>query len=367
MTPERLNHLAIEEGLDLAGVAPAGPSPSWLRYREWVAAGYAGEMAYLARPDAVERRRDPRAIWPAAESVLVVAASYAGPPHPPLPRLHGRVARYAWGEPPFEAKAAADSRAAADGPATADSRIGQDYHRWLLRRVKALVRRIAAEVDREMDARVYVDTGPVLERAWAQAAGLGWTGKNACLIHPRLGSHLLLGVALLPVPLPPPPPLAMPTCGTCTRCIEACPTGAIVAPGVVDARRCLSYLTIEHRGPIPEILRPALGDRVFGCDICQEVCPWNRRPLAAHATEAAPPLATLSLPELLTLDADAFRARFRHTPLWRATPEGLARNAAVVLGNLHDPAARPALTRAAAAHPSALVRDHAAWALAPSV
>ncbi|MBN1873927.1 MAG: tRNA epoxyqueuosine(34) reductase QueG [Anaerolineae bacterium] len=332
-----LQSLAAETGIDLAGVALAGPSRAWEAYRDWVAQGYAAEMAYLTRPDAMARRADPRRILPEARSVLVVAASYARVSLPSLPPLHGRISRYVWGAGQEE-----------------------DYHRWLLRRLKLLVQRIV-EVEGPFPYRCYVDTGPVLERAWAQPAGLGWVGNNTCLIHPRLGSYLFLGVALLGLELEPAPAPQLPTCGTCTRCMDACPTGAIVAPGVIDARRCLSYLTVEHRGPIPEALRPLLGDCVFGCDVCQEVCPWNRKAIGADAIEA--PLATLDLPEVLRMDEVTFRARFRHTPIWRAGPEGLARNAAVVLGNLGDPAALPHLQRAAHAHSSPLVRTHAAWAL----
>lgn len=331
-----VRELAVEVGLDLVGVVPAGPASTWEAYCTWVAQGFGADMAYLARPVAVARRADPRRILPEARSILVVAASYAGAPHPALPPLHGRVSRYAWGE---------------------------DYHRWLLRRLQALVRRIGEEHGGAFPSRCYVDTGPILERAWAQSAGLGWQGNNTNLIHPRLGSYLFLGVALVGLDLEPTPADELPSCGSCTRCLEACPTGAIVAPGVLDARRCLAYLTIEHRGSIPEELRPALGEQLFGCDVCQEVCPWNRKPLAVHRNVPPPPAATLYLPELLTLDAATFRARFRRTPLWRATPEGLARNAAIVLGNRGDPAARPSLERAAREHPSAVVREHATTAL----
>lgn len=327
---------SAELGLDLVGVAPAGPTPTWAAYQEWLARGYAGSLAYLARPDAVERRSDPRWVLPEARSLLVVAASYAGAPLSPLPPLHGRVSRYAWGE---------------------------DYHRWLLSRLETLVQRIAMQAG-PFPYRCYVDTGPLLERAWAQAAGLGWMGKNACLLHPRLGSYLFLGVALLGLELEPTPPPSFPTCGRCTRCLEACPTGALVAPGVVDARRCLAYLTVEHRGPIPEPLRPAVGEWLFGCDLCQESCPWNRRPLAVHAAELPPPGATLALPELLALDEAGFRARFRVTSLGRATRAGLARNAALVLGNRGDPAAMPALRQAATHDPDPMVREQAAWSLA---
>ncbi|MGC9400014.1 MAG: tRNA epoxyqueuosine(34) reductase QueG [Anaerolineae bacterium] len=337
MESTRLQHLAAESNLDLVGVAKVGKAVTWEAYRSWLGRGYAGEMErYLARPDAVARRADPRAILPEARTVLMVAASYAGPPHPALLPLHGRVSRYAWGE---------------------------DYHRWLLARLRRYLRLLEEDLG-SFEARCYVDTGPVLEREWARRAGLGWLGKNTNLIHPLWGSYLFLGVALLSIDLDPTPPTSMPDCGSCTRCLEACPTGALVAPGRLDARRCLSYLTIEHRGSVPETLRPKMGSRLFGCDICQEVCPWNRKPSARRGGEPAPPHATLSLPELLFITPETFRARFRETPIWRATPTGLARNAALVLGNLGDPAALPHLTRAIREHPSALVREHAAWAKA---
>ncbi|MBN2392450.1 MAG: tRNA epoxyqueuosine(34) reductase QueG [Anaerolineae bacterium] len=330
-----VNSLAADLSFAAIGVAQVGPTPTWATYQDWLARGYAADMAYLARPDAVTRRADPRNILLETRSVLVVAASYAAALHPELPPLHGRVSRYAW---------------------------GKDYHRWLLRDLETLVQRLA-EAHGPFPYRCYVDTGPILERAWAQATGLGWIGKNTNLIHPRLGSYLFLGVALLGIELEPTPAPELPSCGDCTRCIDACPTGALIAPGILNARRCIAYLTIEYRGAIPEDLRLLLGDRVFGCDTCQEVCPWNRKPLAAHASASAPASAMLDLPTLLTMTEAEFRARFHHTPLWRATWQGLARNAAVVLGNRRNPAAHPVLAHAAATHPSALVREHAAWAL----
>ncbi len=332
---KRLSALAATAGLDLVGVAPAGPTPGWERYRHWIEAGYAAGMDYLVHPDAAARRADPRRILPEARTVLVVGASYASDSLLHLRALHGRVSRYAWGE---------------------------DYHRWLLRRLRRLVQLIEAEVG-TFPRKLYVDTGPVLERAWAQLAGLGWIGKNSTLLHPRWGSTFFLGVGLLGLEIESAPTPSWPSCGSCTRCLEACPTGALVAPGVLDARRCLSYLTIEHRGAIPEGLRSALGDHVFGCDRCQEVCPWNRSATSTHTVLPEASNATLYLPELLSLGTEAFRARFRSSALWRATPEGLARNAAVVLGNLGDSGAIPFLERAAADDARPLVRDHAQSAL----
>jgi len=328
---------ATEAGFDLVGVAQVGAAPRWSAYRDWVAQGYAGTLDYLTHSAAVKQRADPRVMLPEARAVLVVGAAY-GRAMPPelLPALHGRVSRYAWGE---------------------------DYHRWLLRRLKALVRALQACVG-PFPARCYVDTGPLLERAWAEAAGLGWIGKNALLLHPQVGSYFFLGVALLGVEVEPSPPRCFPICGSCTRCLDACPTGALVAPGVVDARRCLAYLTVELRGAIPAALRPALGAQVFGCDLCQEACPWNYKVLQTCAAIPAPLEASLYLPALLTLESVEFRARFRQTALWRAAPEGLARNAAIVLGNRGDSAALPALCHASQTSPSDLVREAAAWAVA---
>ena len=333
-----LQRAADRAGLTLVGAVPVGPTPTWQDYHAWIERGYAADMHYLSRPDGVYRRKDPRNIMPEAQTALVVAAPYGSGAVPALPSLYGRVSRYAWGE---------------------------DYHRWLLRRLKDVVRELTEDIPGAKQARTYVDTGPILERAWAQAAGVGWIGKNTNLIHPTLGSYLFLGTALLDIPVSAPAPDPVrPSCGSCTRCLEACPTGALTAPRVLDARRCLSYLTIENRGPIPEALRPALGDQVFGCDVCQEVCPWNRKSVWAHQDEPAPDQATISLTEALMIDPQTFRERYRHTPIWRATPEGLARNAAVVLGNAGDPGARPHLLKAAEHHPSDMVREHATWALA---
>lgn len=336
LDPTTLQQLAQSHGFIACGALPAGPTPHHEAYLQWLAQGYAADMTYLARADVLRKRADPRALWPDARSVLVVAASYLRAEPPPLPPGHGRIARYAWGE---------------------------DYHRWMGERLQAFLAALRTELG-PFAARWYVDTGPLSERAWAAAAGLGWIGKNATLIHPQYGSFTVLGLALLDIPLPQSVPVALPDCGSCTRCLAACPTAALVAPGVVDARRCLSYLTIENRGPIPVALRPALGDTLLGCDLCQQVCPWNQAPRRAVAAQPAPPEATLDLSEALTLDEATFRARFRTSAIWRARREGLARNAAVLLGLRGDENARPILQAARDSDSSPLVREHAAWALA---
>ncbi len=335
LDPQTLQHLAQTTGFVTCGSVPAGPTPRHETYLTWLEQGYAADMHYLARPDVLHKRADPRAVWPEARTLLIVAASYLRADLPALAPNQGRIARYAW---------------------------GKDYHRWMPQRMQTLLAALRAHLG-PFNARVYVDTGPISERAWAVAAGLGWIGKNTTLIHPQHGSFTVLGVALLDIALPATPPSAFPGCGACTRCLEACPTGALVAPGVLDARRCLSYLTIENRGPIPEPLRPALGEMVLGCDICQQVCPWNQAPLRAVADQPAPTEATLDLIAALRMDEATFRARFRTSAIWRARRDGLARNAAVLLGLRGNDDARPVLQAARDLDPNPLVREHAAWAL----
>jgi len=338
---QRIKARALELGFNLVGVAEAGPSQQHEAFVEWLRAGFHGTMGYLARPEAVERRRDPRAILPGARSVVTVAMSYYVPARESAAndaRLRGQIARYARND---------------------------DYHDVMTRRLEALTGFMRTEAGREVQARVYVDTGPVLERELASRAGLGWIGKHTNLIHPRWGSWLLLGEIITDLALEPDPPFEQDYCGTCDRCLVACPTGALVAPRVLDARRCISYLTIELKGPIPPDLRPLMGDWIFGCDVCQEVCPWNQkfaRPTEEPAFRPRDDLAAPDLMALLSLDEEGFRHRFRGSPIRRAKRPGLLRNVAVALGNLGSPAAVPALARALD-DPEPLVRDHAAWAL----
>jgi epoxyqueuosine reductase len=329
-------------GFDLVGIAPAEPAASADRYRAWLEKGYHGEMAYLARREAVDRRADPARILPGVRSVVAVAANYHARPLPA--RLgddpaRGVLSSYAW---------------------------GSDYHDVLVSRLRQLGAWVEAEIGEPVTWRAYVDTGPVLERELAARAGLGFVGKHTSLIHPGLGSWLFLGELLLTVQLA---PLAggAPggTCGRCSRCLEACPTSALVQPYVLDARRCISYLTIELKGPIPRPLRPLMGNRILGCDICQEVCPWNRqfaRPTAEPAFQPGPEGMAPHLLDLIALDEEGFRRRFRGSPVRRAKRRGLLRNVCVALGNWGDPVAVPALARAVQ-DPEPLIRGHAAWAL----
>jgi epoxyqueuosine reductase len=333
-------------GFDLVGIAPATAPATADRYRAWLEKGFQGTMAYLARPDALARRADLARIQPGVRSVVVVGANYHTVPLSPELRddpARGIVASYAW---------------------------GSDYHDVLLPRLRQLAASLEAFIGPATGEaaahRAYVDTGPILERELGARAGLGFVGKNTNLIHPRLGSWFFLGELLLTIELPVGEPAAAGgTCGRCTRCLEACPTGALVAPYLLDARRCISYLTIELRGPIPHELRPLVGNRIFGCDICQEICPWNRRfarPSPEPAFQPRPGAAGPGLLDLMALDDEGFRQRFRGSPVKRAKRRGLLRNVAVALGNWGSPAATPALARAL--HDvEPLIRGHAAWAL----
>jgi epoxyqueuosine reductase len=321
-------------GFLLAGIAAATPAETRTAYLEWLESGMAGEMHYLARDP--QRRIDPKLAWPPTASIVVVALPYrTGEPEGRNDPRRGQVARYA---------------------------AGDDYHDVLAARLKSLLS-WAEQRDPELTGRWYVDTGPLLERDIAARAGLGWFGKNTCLLHREHGSYFFLGALLLNVELPADAATSA-HCGTCARCLEACPTGAFLEPYVMDARRCISYLTIELRGPIPREYRPLVGNWIFGCDICQEVCPWNRK--APHSTEAAfRPRVGLSSPELVPLLAmtqEEFSRRFRGSPIKRARRRGFLRNVCVALGNSADAGSVPALLRALE-HDEPLVRGHAAWAL----
>jgi epoxyqueuosine reductase len=331
----RARALARETGFDLAGITGADAPRELAFFPEWIARGHAAGMAYLTGQ--VERRSDLRTAFPWARSVLCVGLQYDTPaPYSTQAEVdRGWIARYAWGD---------------------------DYHDVM----KALLDRVVARLREEagpFQARTYVDTGPIVERAYAAAAGLGAWGKNTCLLHPEHGSWFFLGEAVTDLDLAADAPRGD-MCGSCTACLEACPTGALPAPYVLDASRCISYLTIEVKGAIPEEHRAGVGRQVFGCDICQDVCPWNRR-RRHHGPESFAPrpgLAAPSLEELASLDADAFRERFLRSPIKRAKRRGLLRNVAVALGNSGDVSKRPILERLAA-DGDPLIREHALWAI----
>jgi epoxyqueuosine reductase len=339
---DRIKGLALALGFDLAGIAPARPTRETRFLREWLAAGYAGEMRYLA--DRVDERVDPRRVLEGARSVIALGFVY-DPGARPDPSAGGfRVARYAGGD---------------------------DYHDVLVDRVRALEAGLEPLAERPVRTRGYVDTGPVQERVFAARAGLGWIGKNTCLIHPRLGSYLFLAVVLTDLELA--ADRAEPDhCGTCRACLDACPTGAFVAPYVLDATRCISYTTIEARGPIPESLRAGHGDWGFGCDVCQEVCPWNLRerrevppdPLGLRARlTPRPEWRRPSLAWVLGLSEDDWRSATRRTALRRTRYRGLLRNALVAAGNAGAPDLAP-LVRRHAEGDDPLLAEQARWALA---
>ncbi len=347
MTPtpqlaEQIKRQARALGFELAGIAAPEPSPvAAAAYQTWLAAGLHEPMAYMARPDRVARALDPSAILPPVRSVLAVGKNYFTghlPPELADDPSRGLFASYAW---------------------------GADYHQVLTARLERLRAQLTEDLGRAVGARVYVDTGPVLERDLAERAGLGFIGRNSMLIHPRWGSWLFLGEILLDLELPPDEPDRAGTCGRCTRCLTACPTDAFPAPYVLDARRCISTLTIELKGPMPSALRPLIGNRVFGCDICNEVCPYNQRfarpsddpDLTPDPNRVAPPLL-----DLIALDEAGFAARFGGSAVARTRRRGLLRNVCVALGNWGSPRALPAL-RKALADEQPLIRGHAAWAL----
>ncbi len=342
LTAKDVTNHARQLGFDLVGIASPAPPATIERYQAWVQSGYHGEMAYLARPDAVARRADLSRIQPGLRSVIVVGVNYHTAPLPADRRddpSRGIIASYARGD---------------------------DYHEWLAARLELLAAYMQASSQEPVAYRSYVDTGPILERELGVRAGLGFVGKNTNLIHPRLGSWLFLGELLLTAELPASRPgTGLGTCGECTRCLDACPTSALVAPYVLDARRCISYLTIELKGAIPAELRPFVGNRIFGCDICQEVCPWSKRfsqPTSEPAFQPRPGTIAPALLDLLALDSESFRRGFSGSPIARSRRRGLLRNVAVALGNWGSHSAIEPLARALRDH-EPLIRGHAAWAL----
>lgn len=334
---ERIRELARESGFDLVGVARAESleeSEEGQRFRRWLAEDRHGTMAYMARDP--ERRLDPARVLSGTKSILCVGLNYwSSEDEPAGDRTRGDVARYAR---------------------------GRDYHKVFTKRLALLESAIQEEFPGTASRR-YVDTGPVLEKLWAERAGLGWRGKHTNLVSREWGSWLLLGELLLDLDLEPDVP-GKDYCGECTRCIDICPTAAITGPYQLDANRCISYLTIEHRGVIPAELRPLMGNHVFGCDDCLDVCPWNRFAREGKESDFRPRPEVLAplLSDLVEMDDAAFLERFAGTAVMRARREGLARNACVALGNTAGPGAVEALSRAMR-DPSPLVRGHAAWAL----
>src|SRR5688572_1827057 len=354
---------ALAAGFDTVGITRLRASDHAAFYQAWLAAGHHGEMAYLARRDAVERRLDPAAAFPELKSAIVVGLNYfCADDDAEGETERGIIARYAR---------------------------GRDYHKVIKKKLLDLLQRLEAEVGPELKAaRAYVDPGPVLERELARRAGLGWFGRNTMLIDPRRGSYFFLATLLVELELEPDALFEGDHCGRCNACVDACPTGALLgrdangAP-VIDATRCISYLTIEHRGAIPRELRPLIGNRVFGCDICQEVCPFSRKfsapsgePAFASRGPGEPPLDVAKLPsdgwhpgtaspsliDLMSMDEAGWEAFSRGSAVRRAGRAGFRRNVAVALGNWGDNAAVPSL-RSGLSDSDPLVRAHSAWAL----
>lgn len=352
---QRIKDKAYSLGFDLIGIAPAEQAPHAQAYRRWLARNYQAEMHWLARDP--QRRADPRQLLSGVQAVVVVGLSYfvLDPPaevwNDPA---RGRIARYAW---------------------------GLDYHEIMLPRLRELGDFIEKESGLSLNQRAYVDTGPLLERDFAAQAGLGFIGKNSLLINPRLGSYLFLGEILVDLDLEYDEPALdggancrigprgdskrTGTCGGCTRCLEICPTHAFPAPYILDSNLCISYLTIELKGAIPEALRPLIKNWIFGCDECQEICPWVRRysrPTRENFLAYDPEKVAPKLIDLMTMNNQAFRDRFHNSPIRRTKRRGLLRNVAVALGNWGSSAALAALEQALA-DPEPLIREHAAWAI----
>jgi epoxyqueuosine reductase len=326
---------ALRLGFDLVGIAPAVTPTGFTDFRDWLQKGYGGEMEYLARREAAYAH--PSHVMPTVRSVVMLAANYRNAePNPPGP-LDGRVSRYAWN----------------DG----------DYHAVLRQRLATLAEFLHAQCP-GCRTRSVVDTAPMLERDFARAAGLGWFGKNTMLINKRQGSWLFLAGLLTDVALEPDAPHETSHCGTCTRCLEACPTQAFPEPYVLDARKCIAYLTIELGGPVPNELREGVGEWLFGCDICQDVCPWNNKAPVKDDPPFRPraDLNPAALLPFLEMDDEEFADRFSKTALARPGRNGMARNAATVLGNQRAERAVPALCRSLS-DGDPVVRGAAAWAL----
>ena len=332
----RIKEQAQRLGFELVGISPVKLPPHGESFAEWLRRGFSGELEYMKRTE--ELRRDPHRLIPWAVSLISVGMNYYTPfSRPPaLQQPKGWISRYAWGD---------------------------DYHELIKDRLESLLDHIRRIYNAPIEGKAFVDSGPVLERDFAGLAGVGWIGKNTHLISPERGSWFFLGELFVSIPLTYDRPIPD-RCGKCDLCLKACPTGAFAGPYVLDARRCISYLTIELKGFIPRHLRPLIGNHIFGCDICQEICPYNvkARPTVEKRYAPRKELYTPDLIPLLSLDEEEFRRRFRGSPILRAKRRGLLRNVAVALGNSKNSEAVPALARVLDDR-EALVRGHVAWAL----
>ncbi len=331
MTKEQLETTARAAGFDAVGVTRAGAAPHEEAFLEWLSLGMHASMDWLERDPG--RRSRPDLLLPGARSVIALAVNYFVSPEPEDgEETRGVIARYAR---------------------------GRDYHNWIPKRLRTVDRALAAAGGVQ---RCFVDSGPLLERDFAVMAGIGWHGKSTMVLHPKLGTWFFLAAILTTLEIGENGPLRD-RCGSCTRCIDACPTAAIVAPYRLDARRCISYWTIEHEGPLPEWIRPLIGSRIFGCDDCLDACPWNRFAVASReASVAVRPSSHWPLRDYLTLDDEAFRRLFEGSPVRRAGRQGFLRNVCTALGNAGDERDLPAL-RVANADPDSIISEHAGWAI----
>jgi epoxyqueuosine reductase len=340
---ESIKQLAVAAGFELAGIAPVENFAELKRFPEWIAEGRAGEMKYLeSRNESGQlRRASLQSVFPWARSVIVCAINY-NTAHPYSTQVNnpgqGWISRYAWSR--------------------------EDYHQSVLRRVRQVEAKLKQAVggDTPVETRSYVDTGPLVERIYAKYAGVGWLGKNTCLINQQIGSWLFLGVIVTSLELTPDTP-APDRCGTCTRCIEACPTEALIAPYELDSNKCISYLTIEKRGAIPKDMRTGMGNQIFGCDICQDVCPWNRKAPSSEKPEfqAREGLVNPALAWLAEISQEEFRENFRGSPIKRTKRSGLRRNALIAIGNSGDRSLMPVAERSS--HDSdPVIFEAASWA-----
>lgn len=397
---QAIKAIALELGFVAVGITLPDPPAHLDIYANWLKQGCHGEMKYLAEPRRVYLRGHPGELLPGCRSVIVLAARYAAPPSIPHPRSisHSEREGYPQPLPPWEREEHPRLHPQGERGEVFPSSLGRgtrgeglqgdrdnffarvaayawgdDYHLILRQRMETLMQRIQEIIGKSISYRCFTDSAPILEREFAQRAGLGWIGKNTCLIHPHLGSYLFLAEIFTDLDLPPDPPFVPDRCGTCQRCLQACPTQCILPNRTIDARRCISYLTIELRSAIPSELRPLLEEWAFGCDICQQVCPWNRRVSKSPSFPEFQPRAEqvwLSAVQILALSQAEFKQKFHSTPLIRPKWRGLSRNAAVVLGNLSrsHPSLQPhifkVLVRALQHHPDSLVRQHLAWSLA---
>ncbi|MGA3213703.1 MAG: QueG-associated DUF1730 domain-containing protein [Terriglobales bacterium] len=379
LTADFLTHASIKCGFDLAGIAPLSSFPELDYFQQWIEGGRAGEMGYLAARDAegnLKRTAVSRA-FPWAKSVIVCAVNYNTAERHTFPVPHST-------HGPREHETRNEKRESSEGWISRYAWSNRDYHDTLMARLRRLETRLQ-EAFGPLETRCYVDTGPLIERIYARYAGVGWVGKNTCIINQRIGSWLFLGVILTSLPFARQQQdehtpelltgnrrpatredwqLAPDRCGTCTRCLDACPTDAFPGPYQLDASRCISYLTIEHRSELPEDLRAGMGRHVFGCDICQDVCPWNRKaPISGSPDfQARSELVNPNLQWLATISDKDFQGTFRGSPIKRAKRTGLRRNAVVAMGNSGNRGYLP-LLRELANDPDAMVARHAQWAI----